>query len=73
MNEEAKKPEFKFRLRGAFITSGYKSVKDIAQATGYTETAIHSVMSGWRHPGPELQAAMAKILGVSLRELRELL
>ena len=73
MEEKAKKPEFRYRLRGAFLSAGYRSVGEIAKATGFTASAIYSVTSGWRHPGAELQAAMAKALGISLRELREML
>ena len=73
MEEKAKEPQFRFKLRGAFLSAGYKSVGDIAKATGFTTTAIYGVTSGWRHPGPQLQTALAKALGVSLRDLRELL
>jgi len=71
--EKALKPKFKFKLRGAFMGAGFKSVDEIAEATGFKANTLHTVFNGWRHPGPEVQAALARTLGISLRELQEML
>jgi len=73
VEEKAKKPEFRYKLRGAFLSAGYRSVGEIAEATGFRPNTLYTVFSGWRHPGPGVQNAMARTLGISLRELRGML
>jgi hypothetical protein len=70
---ETSKPTYRFELRAAFLKHGYKRVSDIADACGCRPEGLYQVFEGWRFPGPEIQKAMAGVLGMTLKELRTLL
>ena len=61
------------KLRGRLICEGYTSMSIAANLAGLAPSTLYGYTSGWKTPGRQGQKRLAKLLGISLRELRELL
>lgn len=66
-------PAYRYHLKGRIHTAGYKHTTEFAEAIGYDQSILSRVINGWVFPNPTLQNAMAKGLGITLRELKTLL
>jgi hypothetical protein len=67
------KPKRRLRLKSEFELAGLRTNREIANALGFSKSAIDSILGGWHFPGPEVQVAMVKLLGISLERLQRLL
>ena len=66
-------PTYRFRLKGLIHASGFRRVRDFAEATGLDEAQLSRVLNGWHLPPPTMQRAIAEGLGISLAELKRML
>lgn len=67
------KPPYRYTLKGEIIKAGFRTVSEFAEEIGATNGRLSRTIRGWEYPSPGLQRRMAKGLGVSVKELRELL
>jgi Helix-turn-helix len=70
---EPKRPAYRSGLKARMILAGYRNNTALARATEIDVARISKVVNGWEIPGADLQKRIAAALGISLRELRELL
>ncbi|MBW1692179.1 MAG: helix-turn-helix transcriptional regulator [Deltaproteobacteria bacterium] len=73
VSKDIQNPQFRYSLKARIIETGHKSLTDFSKATGINLPIISSIVSGWQFPGPNYQKRMARCLGITLRELKELL
>ena len=66
-------PSARLRLKGAIPTCGYRFMQDFAVAIGISRVHLSRILAGAEFPSAAVQRRMAAELGVSLRELREML
>ncbi|UCF01631.1 MAG: helix-turn-helix transcriptional regulator [Deltaproteobacteria bacterium] len=66
-------PEPRLRLRARVYTAGYRTMTTLASEMGVHLTALSRVLNGHDWPSPRMQRRLADKLGLTLRELRELL
>ena len=66
-------PGYRFALRAALIGAGYKTIKQAAEAMGYTTPTLGHIITGWRYPSPALQSAICRLLGINFEELGKLI
>jgi hypothetical protein len=70
---EELRPNYRFKLKGAIHSARYKSLLEFAKAINSCESTVSMVVNGWRFPSPQIQRKMAEAMGITIRELRELL
>jgi hypothetical protein len=76
MEGEMSKEKFtkpRTRLRGKLLLEGFDNMSSAANLAGLAPSTLYGYTSGWKTPGRDGQKRLAKVLGISLRELRELL
>ncbi len=66
-------PRFRHSLKAKIISSGYRSLTDFCADSETDLSMISKIVCGWQIPGKKVQGKMAAGLGISLKELRELL
>ncbi|UCG11482.1 MAG: hypothetical protein JSU72_13165 [Deltaproteobacteria bacterium] len=66
-------PMYRFELKGKIHASGYRTISEFANAINVDVGQVSRCINGWLFPGPTLQRAMARQLGLTLKQLRELL
>ncbi len=66
-------PKFRHSLKAEIIRVGYRTLKEFVGAMHTDLPRMSRIVSGWEIPGPGLQHKMAKTLGITLRELRDLI
>jgi hypothetical protein len=67
------RPKKRLRLKSEFVELGCSTVAQISEELGFSKSALHSIFSGWRFPGKQLQESMCKKLGISKERLEQLL
>jgi hypothetical protein len=70
---EIARPRRRNKLKAAFLAQDYEHCSDISRATGFCRASIYACLRGRTFPSGDLQHAMCRVLGISLRDLRELL
>ena len=70
---ETMRPEYRYKLKGAIIARGYKSASEFGKVNQMADAYLNSIINAWRYPSPLMQQKICKGLGVSSKELRELL
>jgi len=73
MSEEMLKPQYRFSLKSKIIEAGYRSVGDFARQHGIDDCRLSRIINGWELPSKRLHRSIAKGLGITLREFKELL
>ena len=71
--EKTARPQPRNKLRGMAIMKGYETQRQFGDAIGMSRNSVHVVFAGWRFPSPGFQIKMAAALGITLKELQELL
>lgn len=66
-------PPFRYKLKSEIIAAGFKNVTEFAIEIQEDLARLSRVLNGWEVPAPRLQQRMAEGLGITIRELRELL
>lgn len=66
-------PPVRFGLKARIFEAGYRTFKDFASSVGTHPVELSRVVNGHLFPTARLQRRMAEELGLTLRELRELL
>ena len=61
------------KLKGRVFESGYETLTVFAEEVGIHRVYLSQVLNGITFPSPALQRRLAEKLGLTLRELRELL
>jgi hypothetical protein len=70
---EIPRPRYRFKLKGAIHTAGYRTVKEFSLALGFSAQLTNRILCGWIYPSPEWQRRAMKLLGLGMRDFRELL
>lgn len=70
---EALKPKYRYSLKAQIIEARYKSLTDFSKGIGTDLPKMSRIVSGWEIPSLTLQDRMAENLGITLRELKDLL
>ena len=70
---ETATPLKRFKLKARVIESGYESFTGFAEEVGIHRVYLSQVLNGHAFPSPALQRKLAERLGLTIRELRELL
>jgi len=65
--------QFNFKLKSKIIESGYRTIGQFAETNGLNQAVLSMILNGWRVAGNGHQKKLASGLGITLRELRELL
>jgi len=65
--------EARCNLKAEIVRTGYKTYTEFAQDVEIHRVYLSKVLNGHMHPSPALQRRIAKCLGLTMRELRELL
>lgn len=66
-------PQMRFKLWGEAIKAGYKSQVEFAHASKVSRTTMNQVINGYHYPRPPLLKRMAKALGMTIKQVEELL
>jgi transcriptional regulator with XRE-family HTH domain len=66
-------PETRFKLWGEAIKCGYRSQVEFARASGVSRTTMNQVICGYVFPRPPLVKRMARALGMTIKQVEELL
>ncbi len=66
-------PSVRFCLKARIFEAGYHTFKDFAGKVGIHPVLLSKIVNGHIFPSPGLQKRIAEELGLTLRELRELL
>ena len=72
-NADTVMPDFRFALKALIISEGYRTLTEFSGAAGVNLPIISRIVSGREIPGAKHQKRIADTLGISLRELGELL
>jgi len=70
---DANKPEYRFDLRSMMAKAEFRSGSEFGEAIGVSQSTMSSILNGWTYPSPNVQAKMARGLGLSLKDLGKLL
>jgi hypothetical protein len=66
-------PSFRFALKAKIHGAGFRTISEFSNAIGFGAHRISRVVSGWELPSPAMQKAMADGLGLTIKQLKELL
>jgi transcriptional regulator with XRE-family HTH domain len=66
-------PTIRAKLKAQIILSGYPTYGELANNLGVHPTQLSRILNGHEHPSPVFQRRLADELGLTLKELRELL
>jgi transcriptional regulator with XRE-family HTH domain len=66
-------PEPRYTLKGNVVAAGFRTYREFAETVGVHPATLSQVLNGHLWPGPTLQKRMARELGLSLRQLKEML
>jgi hypothetical protein len=66
-------PAYKFGLRAAIVNCGYRTLGEFADQFGIPRPILSEIVNGWRLPNAKYQRILSRALGLSLKELCELL
>jgi hypothetical protein len=66
-------PKKRNKLRATLIAEGFPNMSVAAEAAGLKASTMYAYTSGWATPGRLGMKRLAKLLNISLRELRDLL
>jgi transcriptional regulator with XRE-family HTH domain len=66
-------PRARHQLKGRVYASGWKTLVDFAQEIGIHRVYLSKILGGHEFPSPSVQRKIASGLGLTVRELRELL
>ena len=67
------KPKFRYDLKSQIIKAGFKNQTEFADAVGVGLPRLSRIIRAWEFPSIALQGKMAKVLGIGLNELNQLL
>jgi uroporphyrinogen-III synthase len=70
---EASRPEYRKNLKAIFIMHGHRSDREIGDALGFSGATVQAVMSGRLFPSGDFQRAVARALGLRVKDVRMLL
>jgi transcriptional regulator with XRE-family HTH domain len=65
--------QVRYGLKAKVIGSGYKTYLDFADDLGIHRVYLSKILNGHEFPSPRMQRRLAAGLGLTLRELKELL
>lgn len=66
-------PPRRANLKAKIILVGYPTMREFANAIGIQESLLSRIVNGWIWRRAHLQKKIARGLGITLEELRELL
>lgn len=66
-------PAPRYKLKARVIESGYPTYTDFAGRLGIHRVYLSKILNGHEFPSPNMQRKLAAELGLTLRELKELL
>ena len=66
-------PVPRYSLKAEISRAGYKHFYTFAEDVNIHPVTLSRVINGWQYPNPNLQRKLAKQLGLTIKELRELL
>ena len=71
--QSAAKPQPRLALMSEIRRAGYRWNKELCPVVRISETRLSKILNGHDFPGPSTQKRLARALGLTLRELGELL
>jgi hypothetical protein len=72
-NKNIISPSYRYQLKARMVLSGYRTNNAFADHLRTDPARVSRILNGWEHPSPKLAQKMALSLGITLKELRELL
>jgi transcriptional regulator with XRE-family HTH domain len=66
-------PTRRTALKGTIYLAGYDQMRDFAKDIGVSAVRVSAYLNGREFPAPSTQRRMAKCLGLTIKELGELL
>jgi transcriptional regulator with XRE-family HTH domain len=66
-------PVYRYALKGKIHAAGYRTMAEFGARIGLNLTQISRIVNGWELPTPSLQRKLASGLGISIREVKDLL
>jgi len=66
-------PQVRFAIKAEIQRAGFKTYAALAERIGINPTTLSKILNGHEFPGPSVQKRLARELGLTLRELRNLL
>ncbi len=66
-------PVTRYQLKARVIETGHDTFTKFAESVRISPVYLSQILNGYSFPSPALQSRMAEKLGLTLRELRELL
>jgi transcriptional regulator with XRE-family HTH domain len=66
-------PTIRHKLKAAVHIAGYPTYAELANSMGMHPTQLSRILNGREHPSPMIQRRLANELGLSLKELKDLL
>ena len=70
---DTKPPMVRFKLKAKVIESGYPTFLEFAEKIGIHRVYLSKILNGHEWPSPNIQGKLAEQLGLSIRQLREML
>lgn len=66
-------PTVRYRLKARIFECGFKTFIEFSRRVEVHPTYLSRILNGWDFPSPTLQKRMAEELGLTFKEMRELL
>ena len=73
MEIDTASPIVRLRLKARVYEAGYPTFRELADELEIHHTMLSKVLNGHEFPSPRLQRNLAEQLGLTLRELKDLL
>ena len=67
------RPLYRFAFRAEIHRAGFQTITEFCEKVPVDPSRVSRILQGWEMPSPKLQRAMAKTLGVTVREFSALL
>lgn len=66
-------PKYRYALRARIHQAGYRSLTEFSRELGVNVSRISRICSGWELPSRALSRKIAEELGMTMRELKDVL
>lgn len=73
LETETATPYIRYKLKARIFEVGYCTFQDFAAGVNIHPVMLSKIVNGHLFPSPKLQRRMAEELGLTIREMRELL
>jgi hypothetical protein len=71
--KESTAPPYRYQLKSKMILSGYRTNCALAKQINNDPARISRILNGWEYPSPRMIQQLSQALGISVKDLVQLL